>query len=87
MAVFDLPTAQGVFQRIGQLDVIRVQAKSGVTSSELITEIKPLLPPTAQARDASAQVKEDKKTVSGFTTFIQSFLLASPASRSSSVPS
>ncbi len=76
MAVFDLPTAQGVFQRIGQLDVIRVQAKSGVTSSELITEIKPLLPPTAQARDASAQVKEDKKTVSGFTTFIQSFLLA-----------
>ena len=76
MAVFDLATAQGVFQRIGQLDVIRVQAKSGVTSSELITEIKPLLPPTAQARDASAQVKEDKKTVSGFTTFIQSFLLA-----------
>jgi putative ABC transport system permease protein len=76
IAVFDLPTAQGVLQRIGQLDVIRVQSKSGVSSSKLIQEIKPLLPATAQVRDAAAQVKEDKKTVSGFTTYIQSFLLA-----------
>jgi len=76
IAAFDLPTAQGVLQRIGQLDIIRVQAKSGVSTPQLINEIKPLLPATAQVRDASAQVKEDKKTVSGFTTFIQSFLLA-----------
>jgi putative ABC transport system permease protein len=76
IAVFDLATAQGLMQRIGQLDVIRVQSKSGVPSSNLIKEIRSVLPPTAQARDASAQVKEDKKTVSGFTTFIQSFLLA-----------
>ena len=76
IAAFDLPTAQGVLQRVGQLDVIRVQAKSGVSTPSLIKAITPLLPPTAQVRDASAQVKEDKKTVSGFTTFIQSFLLA-----------
>jgi len=76
IAVFDLATAQGLMQRIGQLDVIRVQSKSGVPSSNLMKEIRSVLPPTAQARDASAQVKEDKKTVSGFTTFIQSFLLA-----------
>ncbi len=76
IAAFDLPTAQGVLQRVGQLDVIRVQAKNGVSTPSLIKEITPLLPPTAQVRDASAQVKEDKKTVSGFTTFIQSFLLA-----------
>ena len=76
IAVFDLATAQGLMQRIGQLDVIRVQSKSGVPSSNLMKEIRSVLPPTAQAREASAQVKEDKKTVSGFTTFIQSFLLA-----------
>ncbi len=76
IAVFDLATAQGLMQRIGQLDVIRVQAKTGVSTAKLLKEMQSVLPPTAQARDASAQVEEDKKTVSGFTTFIQSFLLA-----------
>jgi putative ABC transport system permease protein len=76
IAAFDLPTAQRLLRRPGLLDIIRVQSKSGVSSSKLISEIRPLLPPSAQARDTAAQVKEDKKGVSGFTTFIQSFLLA-----------
>jgi putative ABC transport system permease protein len=76
IAVFDLPTAQKLLLRVGRLDVIRVQSKSGVSSSKLIDEIKPLLPATAQIRNTAAQVKEDKKGISGFTTFIQSFLLA-----------
>jgi putative ABC transport system permease protein len=76
MAVFDLPTAQAVLDRRGRLDEIRVQAKAGVTPAQLISEIRPVLPPSAQVRDTNAQVKEDKKSVNGFTTFIQSFLLA-----------
>ena len=67
---------RGSSQSIGQLDVIRVQAKTGVSTASCSRRSQPVLPPTAQARDASAQVKEDKKTVSGFTTFIQIFLLA-----------
>ena len=76
IAVFDLPTAQKLLGREGKLDLIRVQAKAGVSTPKLIDEITPLLPASAQVRDASAQVKEDKKSVNGFTSFIQNFLLA-----------
>ena len=76
MAVFDVPTAQKLLNKQGKFDFIRVQAKNGVSTPKLISEIQPLLPASAQVRDASAQVKEDKKGVNGFTTFIQSFLLA-----------
>jgi putative ABC transport system permease protein len=76
MAVFDTPTAQKLLHREGEVDLIRVQAKPGVSTPKLISELKPTLPRSAQVRDAAAQVKEDKKGVSGFTTFIQGFLLA-----------
>ena len=76
IAVFDIPTMQALLHRQGKLDVIRVQAKPGVATSKLIHEIQPILPSSAQVRDAAAQVKEDKKGVSGFTTFIQTFLLS-----------
>jgi putative ABC transport system permease protein len=76
IAVFDLPTAQKLLSRNGKLDLVRVQAKAGVSTAKLIDEIRPLLPSSAQVRDASAQVKEDKKSVNGFTSFIQNFLLA-----------
>ncbi len=76
MAVFDTPTAQGLLNRVGQVDLIRVQSKSGVSTAKLIDELKPVLPPSAQVRDTAAQVKEDQKGVSGFESFIQDFLLA-----------
>ena len=76
IAAFDLPTAQKLLNRVGRLDVIRVQAKSGVSSAKLLDEIKPLLPSSAQVRNTAAQVKEDKKTISSGLTFIQIFLLA-----------
>jgi len=73
-ALFDLPTAQRVFAKPGQLDVIRIQSKTGVATSKLVSEIKPLLPATATVRDASAQVKEDKKEFD--IAFLQYILLA-----------
>jgi putative ABC transport system permease protein len=76
LSVFDLPTLQKLLGRQGELDLIRVQAKSGVETSKLIAEIKPVLPSSAQVRNTSAQVKEDKKSVNGFTSFIRYFLLA-----------
>jgi putative ABC transport system permease protein len=74
-ALFDLPTAQRVFDKPGQLDIIRIQSKAGVTTSKLISEIKPLLPPTATVRDTNAQVKEDKEQFD-FVSFFQYILLA-----------
>ena len=73
--IFDLPTAQQLFDKPGQLDEIRIQSKPGVASRELISEIQPLLPPTAVVRDTNAQVKEDKKD-RRFISFLQYILLA-----------
>ncbi|MFL5960099.1 MAG: ABC transporter permease [Gaiellaceae bacterium] len=76
LSVFDLPTLQKLLGRVGELDLIRAQAKPGVPTTKLIKELKPLLPASAQVRNTSAQVKEDKKSVNGFTSFIRYFLLA-----------
>jgi putative ABC transport system permease protein len=74
-AIFDQPTAQTLFRKVGQLDAIQVQSKVGVSSARLASEIKPLLPSTATVRDAAAQVKEEKKDL-GFITVIKYALLA-----------
>jgi putative ABC transport system permease protein len=76
IAAFDPQTAQDLFDKAGKVDVIRVQSKAGVPTSKLLSEIRPLLPPTAQVRDAQAQAKEDKKDVDDFLGFIQKALLA-----------
>ena len=74
-AIFDQPTAQRLFRKVGQLDAIQVQSKAGVSSKQLASQIRPLLPATATVRNAAAQVKEDKKNL-GFITVIKYALLA-----------
>jgi len=75
IAVFDTDTAQQLFNKHGQFDVIRIQSKGGVPTSKLLDQVRPILPATAVARDAQAQVKEDKKDVS-FVNILQYALLA-----------
>ena len=64
-----------MFDKPGQLDVIRIQSKAGVSNTKLVSEIKPLLPATAVVRDTNSQVKEDKKDLS-FVSFFKYILLA-----------
>ena len=73
--VFSIPTAQALLDRVGKYDTISVDGKPGVTQQALATEIKPILPATAQVRTADAQAQEDAKDVS-FTKFIRYFLLS-----------
>ena len=75
-ALFSESTAQQLFGKVGQLDFIRIQSKSGVSTPKLVSEIKPLLPTTATVRDAQAQAKQDKKQVGDFISFIRYALLA-----------
>jgi putative ABC transport system permease protein len=75
-ALFAPTTAQKLFGKVGQLDYIRIQSKAGVSKSQLIDEIKPLLPSTATVRDVQAQVKEDRKSLGGFIDFLRYALLA-----------
>ena len=50
ITVFDLPTAQRLFDKRGKLDLIRVSADDGVTTPELLGQIRPLLSETTQVK-------------------------------------
>jgi len=76
MAIFDFPTAQRIFHKEGKLDGINIAAKHGTSPEELVNEIKPILPPTAQVRTAEGETKQATKDTNGFLSIINDFLLA-----------
>jgi putative ABC transport system permease protein len=76
LAGFDLPTAQRLFKKVGQLDEIAVAAKPNVPDAELVKQIEEILPPTAQVRTGSQQAAEDAADTNDFISFLRGFLLA-----------
>ena len=76
MAIFDFSTAQKIFHKEGLLDGIDIGAKPGVKPAQLVQEIKPILPPTAQVRTAKAEAQQATKDTNGFLSIINDFLLA-----------
>jgi putative ABC transport system permease protein len=76
MAIFDFATAQKIFNKEGKLDGIDIAAKPGIKPAELVREIKPILPTTAQVRTAQAQAQQATKDTNGFLSIINDFLLA-----------
>ncbi len=75
ITVFDLPTAQRLFDKPGKLDLIRVEAKDGVSTAELMRQIRPLLSETTQVKTAAAQATSDSKDTQDGLNFIKYFLL------------
>ena len=59
ISVFDLPTAQRLFDKPGKLDLIRLGAKPGVSETELTRQIRPLLSETTKVNTATVQAAED----------------------------
>jgi putative ABC transport system permease protein len=76
LAGFDLPTAQRLMRKEGQLDEIAVAAKPDVTDAQLVGEIRAILPRGTQVKTAGQQVQADAEETNEFITFLQSFLLA-----------
>jgi len=76
LAVFTLPTAQLLFNKPGQFDQINVAARSGVSPTQLVRTIRPLLPPNSQVRTGQGQAAQQTKDTSGFLNIFQDFLLA-----------
>jgi putative ABC transport system permease protein len=76
LAGFDLPTAQQLFGKVGKLDQIRVSARPGVSSAELVAQIEKILPPGAQVKSGNSQAESDSKDTNSFITILQTFLLA-----------
>jgi putative ABC transport system permease protein len=76
ISVFDLATAQRLFDKQGKLDLIRVQAKDGVSDADLVRQIRPLLSGTTQVKTAAAQASSDSKDTQGGVDAIRYILLA-----------
>ena len=76
LAGFDLPTAQRLMRKKGQLDEIAVAAKADVTDSELVRQIEEILPTGTQVKTAGEQAQADAADTNDFITFLQGFLLA-----------
>ena len=76
IAVFDLPTAQALYDKQGRFDVISVAAKDGVSPPKLVREIAPLLPASAQVKTGAEQAAADAKDTNEGLSFITKFLLA-----------
>ncbi len=76
IAIFDLPTAQRVFHKQGKLDSIELASKQDVKPEQLVAEVKPLLPKTAQVRTGAQEAKQAAKDTNGFLSFLEYFLLA-----------
>ncbi len=76
LAIFDLPTAQRLFNKEGKLDSINIAAQSGVSPQALVNEIRPTLPSTAQVKTGAEQATSDAGDISTFLGYLQNFLLA-----------
>jgi putative ABC transport system permease protein len=75
ISVFDLATAQRLFDKRGKLDLIRVDAKEGVSEEELIGQIDPLLSGTTQVKSATAQAAADSEDTQQGTNIIKYILI------------
>jgi putative ABC transport system permease protein len=75
ITVFDLETGQTLFDKRGKLDLIRVSADDGVTTPELLTQIRPLLSETTQVKSAAEQASEDSEETQQGLSIVKYFLL------------
>jgi len=75
-AVFDVPTAQRLLHKEGQLDLIAIAAKPGVSPAELKAQISRVVPPSAEVKTGAEEAKANAKDTKDLTRFIQIFLLA-----------
>jgi putative ABC transport system permease protein len=76
LAGFDLPTAQHLFDKEGQLDEIAIAAKPGISDVQLVRQVDAILPPSTQVRTGAEQAHEDAQDTNEFISFLQRFLLA-----------
>ena len=74
-AIFDIPTAQTLLDKEGELDAVQAAAEEGVTPAQLVTRIRGELGKSVTVRSGAEQATEDSGDVATFTTIIRYFLL------------
>ena len=86
-AVFDIPTAQALLDREGQLDAIQVAAAPASRRSSSSANLQGELPQELTVQTGAAQAEDDSSEVSTFTTSSATSCSRSPSSRCSSARS
>jgi putative ABC transport system permease protein len=75
-AVFDIPTAQRLFDKPNSYDAIQAAAADGVSPDQLVQRISQVVPNNVTVKSGVQQATDESDEVSEFTSFIQYFLLA-----------
>jgi putative ABC transport system permease protein len=75
-AIFDIPTAQTLVDKEGELDAVQAAAQDGVAPEELVARIRGELGTSVTVRSGSEQASEDSDEVATFTSIIRYFLLS-----------
>jgi putative ABC transport system permease protein len=75
-AVFDVPTAQSMLNKQGQVDSIFIAAKSGTSDAAVAEQVRPLLDNSAVVRTGAEQGAADSKETNDGLAIIKYFLLA-----------
>jgi putative ABC transport system permease protein len=75
-AIFDVPTAQDLLEKKGELDSIQVAAADGVTPDELTRRMKAELGDDVTVRTGVQQADEESGEIATFTKIIRYFLLS-----------
>ena len=75
-AILDVPTAQKLLDKEGQLDSVQVAAEDGVTPEELTRRIQTELGSDVTVRTGVEQADEESGEIATFTTIIRYFLLS-----------
>ena len=74
-AIFDIPTAQALLDKEGELDAVQAAAEDGVAAEELVVRIREELGQSVTVRSGSEQASEESDEVATFTSIIRYFLL------------
>jgi putative ABC transport system permease protein len=75
LALFDLPTAQKLFDRVGEFDTIYVKADPGVDPSQLATSVASVLPSGYESITAASAASQQQDQVSQGLGFLRTFFL------------
>ncbi len=75
-AIFDIPTAQTLVDKEGELDAVQAAAQDGVAPQELVARIREELGTSVTVRSGTEQASDDSDDVATFTSIIRYFLLS-----------
>jgi putative ABC transport system permease protein len=75
LALFDLPTAQKLFDRVGEYDTIYVKGDGSVDPSQLATSVASVLPKGYESITAASAASQQQDQVSQGLGFLRTFFL------------